>query len=1030
MLDSTIYTKQKQYPLHQLKQLLLLLVIVAFSIGQSFASSRTQSSQLYSSEDYAAELRQLARQDPEAAVRETENALRHFSLHPDPEAHGRIINELSYALYFLGDLGASMKEAKNAEKMALENRLGNVLARSRMLQGNVLQNIGEYTRAVNQYVMAAKYYQETNNQLFVGYCYNNMANTYVLAGMYKSALDYYYKSKETFRNGSVEIGIGNTLLRMGNANESIAYFNSGIQLYLEDNDLLGVGYAKNSLADAYLELNQPEKALALYNESYQHASKTSQAYTIVNSMLGKAKSYLALNNFDEALKWAKAVRVKAEDIEEEKSFINIFEVQAQIYKESGDIEKAYFILNEARELEKTIKKEQGINELAVMQAVFESDERIAEIKSLEEKNKVLNLQKEIESNQAQNAKLLLAAVIGILFFLTFYAIQFYREKRRLSNMTSALEKAREQAEQAAQTKSAFLANMSHEIRTPLTSIIGYADGILEGDIDTIEQERVINIISENGNHLLEVINDILDFTKIEANKLEFEILETELFPIISQIESITGKRARDKELHFEVRYLYPLPSNIMTDPTRLKQILFNLTNNAIKFTEKGGISLTVESNSKTICISVRDTGIGINTENQQHLFQPFSQADGSINRRFGGSGLGLSISQHLAHGLGGEIKVDSEEGKGSRFTVVIPLVESANSRWVNSTKEIAEHTHHNTRQIQKLPNFNQSKVLLAEDHPNNRELISMMLKRMNISVTAVENGLQACDEVLNNEFDLILMDIQMPVMDGLSAFKKIRSFDNSTKIIALTANNMKHEVKRYLEEGFNGHLPKPLPKDALIEQLTKYLSEAENIPPIAGHDNEMAVLANDYFQCLKDDIKCCQQAWESRDIETLKEHAHKIKGSAGSFGFAELTEYFATIENACKTGSIDELPQIMQNTMPKAHFLTHIPGINYGVGLENHHMNVSTYIESMKAFIESHSANVDAIGDYIQSDKNMALLALQRELRYFDALAITNAVFYCQTLIEQVSTGAPIELQKTQFSKIKSEFDQLQRYFS
>ena len=522
------------------------------------------------------------------------------------------------------------------------------------------------------------------------------------------------------------------------------------------------------------------------------------------------------------------------------------------------------------------------------------------------------------------------------------------EKRttELRQTHSQLEQTNSDLIEASNAKGRFLATMSHEIRTPLTSIIGYADGILLGDIDKAEQERVTKIIAENGNHLLSVINDILDISKIEANKLDFESIPTPLFSVLAQIESVVGKRARDKGLAFHLEYEYPLPAQINTDPTRLKQILFNLTNNAIKFTEQGYVGLSVSLVDNRLHIKVKDSGEGISAQQQEQLFQPFTQADSSINRRFGGTGLGLSISKRLANGLGGNISVLSTPRKGSTFILDIDLSVVQNSTWINNVAEIWQSTPTRSVKAAALPNFAGNKVLLADDHPNNRELISILLKRMNITVTEVENGKQALETIFYQKFDLILLDIHMPQMDGTEALKQIRAAGNYTPVIALTANNMKHEIEHYMRLGFSDHLAKPISRHHFISKLSLYLNKQGEIDsPL--HHGDMIKLINDYQQNLREQVVYLQQALEQRDLTIISEISNRIRGSAGSFGFDFIGQKFADIEHCAlqddEIAVTYELPKVLALTKQ----CTDLPGVDIARGIVKHHNSAKQFLKAI-----------------------------------------------------------------------------------
>jgi signal transduction histidine kinase/CheY-like chemotaxis protein len=577
----------------------------------------------------------------------------------------------------------------------------------------------------------------------------------------------------------------------------------------------------------------------------------------------------------------------------------------------------------------------------------------------------------------------------------------------LRNANYQLEQTNSDLIEASNAKGRFLATMSHEIRTPLTSIIGYADGILLGDIDKAEQERVTKIIAENGNHLLSVINDILDISKIEANKLDFESIPTPLFSVLAQIESIVGKRARDKGLAFHLEYEYPLPAQINTDPTRLKQILFNLTNNAIKFTEQGYVGLSVGLVENHLQIRVKDSGEGISTQQQEKLFQPFTQADSSINRRFGGTGLGLSISRRLANGLGGDIRVSSAPRKGSTFILDIYLSVVQDSPWINNVGEIWQSTPTKSVRPASLPNFVGNRVLLADDHPNNRELIAILLKRMNITVTEVENGKQALETIFYQKFDLVLLDIHMPQMDGTEALKQIRAAGNYTPVIALTANNMKHEIEHYMRLGFSDHLAKPISRHHFISKLSLYLNKQGEIDsPL--HQGDMLKLIKDYQQDLREQVVNLQQALEKRDLTIISEIAHRIRGSAGSFGFDVIGQKFADIEHSALQD--DEIAVTYE--LPKALALTQqcieLPGVDIAQGIVNHHNSAEQFLSSIFELVEHSQQTLKDLSAAMDNNEiNSALVHLYKffPASYDCALVQSESAF--KALEDIIKQGKP-----------------------
>jgi signal transduction histidine kinase/DNA-binding NarL/FixJ family response regulator len=568
-----------------------------------------------------------------------------------------------------------------------------------------------------------------------------------------------------------------------------------------------------------------------------------------------------------------------------------------------------------------------------------------------------------------------------------------------------LQQSNSELVEASNAKGWFLANMSHEIRTPLTSIIGYADAILLGDIDKSEQPRVTRIICDNGNHLLNVINDILDISKIEANKLDFESIPTSLFSVLAQIESIVGKRARDKGLAFHLEYQYPLPAQIYTDPTRLKQILFNLTNNALKFTEQGYIGLSVTIENRNLLIEVKDSGEGISAAQQDSLFTPFTQADSSTNRRFGGTGLGLSISQRLAQGLGGKITVDSALRKGSTFTLSIDLKVVEDTPMINSVTEIWQSTPAKSLKPTSLPSFEGSKVLLADDHPSNRELIALLLTRMNIKVTQVENGKQVLDILFYQKFDLILLDIHMPEMDGAEALKRIRASGNYTPVIALTANNMKHEIEHYLRIGFSDHLAKPILRHHLINKLSQYLDpERKTDDPL--NKSDMLMLIQGYQKELKKQLIKIEAAWAQKNMSSLAETSHRIKGSAGSFGFEIIGNKFAEIEQHAlqddELAIANELPDVISS----ARNLLELPGIDVSQAMVNHSNSAELFLQRLTVLLKHGLQTLQNMQDALDNGElNSALVHLYKYYPDVRNCALIESIGSFDVLEDMIKSG-------------------------
>jgi PAS domain S-box-containing protein len=379
---------------------------------------------------------------------------------------------------------------------------------------------------------------------------------------------------------------------------------------------------------------------------------------------------------------------------------------------------------------------------------------------------------------------------------------------------AALERALEEAKAAKEAQASFLATMSHEIRTPLNGVLGMAE-LLEGGMNDPEKRRMARVIRQSGMGLLTLLNDLLDMSKIEAGKLTLEHAPFCPVELARQVEDTHLVSVEEKGLSLDVFHKSGCEQPRMGDAHRIQQILHNLLSNAIKFTETGGVTLTIGGRSnQSLQIVVEDTGIGMTDAQVQNLFEDFVQADRSISRRFGGSGLGMSIVRQLIDRMGGSIDVQSEVGKGTAVTVSLPL-ETATARPEETNTEIdANQT------------FDGRRVLVADDNDTNRELMASMLRRLNVAPVVVNDGLEAVKAARTHSFDLILMDISMPEMDGITALSKIRAEQQhagqpEVPIVAVTANAMPHQVAEYAVAGFASCLAKPFKLDDLRRALAE-----------------------------------------------------------------------------------------------------------------------------------------------------------------------------------------------------------------
>lgn len=393
-----------------------------------------------------------------------------------------------------------------------------------------------------------------------------------------------------------------------------------------------------------------------------------------------------------------------------------------------------------------------------------------------------------------------------------------------------LKASKDAAERANQAKTSFLANMSHEIRTPLTAIIGFADMALHDEMSKEQRVDALQKIRWSGDHLLHLINDILDLSKVEAEEMDIELSSVNLFRLMADVENIVSAQAKLKGLDFGIDYKYPLPEKIETDPLRLKQVLLNLSNNAIKFTDTGSvrIQLSLSDKDNELKIAVVDTGIGLSKEQIEKIFLPFRQADSSTARRFGGTGLGLSLSKKLSTLLNGELTADGELHKGSCFELKLKLTDNseiAKAKLITSLEELDFTTEQQASH--KVANKLSGHILLAEDDELNQELIAMYLEDMGATVSVAENGQVAVDKVKQQQFDLIYMDMQMPELSGPDALKQLRSDGYQGPIVMLTANATLEDRNLCKQAGSDDFVTKPIDEERLYEVTARYLNSKQ-----------------------------------------------------------------------------------------------------------------------------------------------------------------------------------------------------------
>ncbi|WP_319541534.1 ATP-binding protein [uncultured Pseudodesulfovibrio sp.] len=524
----------------------------------------------------------------------------------------------------------------------------------------------------------------------------------------------------------------------------------------------------------------------------------------------------------------------------------------------------------------------------------------------------------------------------------------------LTNKSRRLVAAMEKADAATRAKSSFLANMSHEIRTPLNAVLGMSELALTMR-DPERKDIYLKRVMEAGNSLLSIINDILDFSKIEARKLTLESLDFDVRRTVNATLDLHMLWAADKGLDMTSTVDESVPTALVGDPSRLRQILINLVSNAIKFTETGSVNIAVTTDSPpadmvpgapiAVTFTVTDTGMGIPKAKQKTIFDSFLQADDSITRKHGGTGLGLAICTLLVELMGGTLSLESDEGKGSSFSFTANLLVGD-----PDVLDLQEENQTGT----DIPELPELKILLADDNPLNRELATTLLTEKNHTVLAVTNGVQALEALKEDRFDLVLMDVQMPIMDGISATRAIRAphsgvIDPSVPILALTAHALKGDRERFLKAGMDDYIAKPITMhsfySAIARNVDKDSAEHEQIrndqsptnnglpfdratalDMLGGKVDLLDRMDTIFLRDVPDDMAGLMTSFEHRDWDTAMRLAHSIKGAARTVGALKAGAIAEQVEYLCRhqdtPSALKELKSLESEVNSALHYIT------------------------------------------------------------------------------------------------------------
>tara|TARA_R110000737_G_scaffold30888_2_gene49377 strand:+ start:4079 stop:6931 length:2853 start_codon:yes stop_codon:yes gene_type:complete len=869
-----------------------------------------------------------------------------------------VLATLSKIHHQLGQLDDAITVAQKAQKLANKYDFKKLEADAYKSVGVYAYYKGNNILALSAYNQALNYYLSLNEPIAQANLYNNIALVHTATDELESALlslqkaeKIYQKFGSEFDKVDVQYNIAGFHLRLKRYDTAISMLHDIIEKRIENLDEKGLAEAYGNLGTAYKYAGDYPQAEHYMTLALNFHRKNSNDYYTASTLHNLAELNNYLGNIDQAIIYATESISLSVAQGHDNAYVGALYSLAKAYFLQGKFDLAADFVEQSSEIaEKMLYKEQLKYNHSLTSLIFAAQNKTFEaVKSqynflqaqVELANSELNSQlalldskqlkqqvgqlkqqkrlQELEMERADQERNFIIIVIFSALLIGFLIARREIERRskqalesKVKQRTNELEYLMQELQKANNIKSQFLANMSHEIRTPLTTVIGQAEAILSGDVDDEFIHKEVGIIHGNSLHLLELTNNILDLSKIEANKIELEVQTQNLHDIFQELANMFSLQATSKGLTFEIIHTLPRPFLIDIDGFRVKQILINLCSNAIKFTPKGHVELNISQTENSLMFKITDSGIGMSSSQLQNLFESFTQGDSSISRRFGGTGLGLCLSDQLAKIMGGKIEVESELNQGSVFAFSLPCkistVELCGERKISAKEADSDSS------LEQL----QGTILLADDHDDNRRLIARLLKSLGLDVLTARNGHEAV--MLNEQHQpaLILMDIQMPEMDGIEAFEILRQKGCETPIYALTANAMSHEIAQYLALGFTGHLSKPIERTIFIPTIAKYYGDAISQEKAIESFNKVEM--SDLVQEFKSNLVLEQQDLvlhiNNNDFDKLAKLSHRIAGAAQMFGFADLSKFALALETAIKkqqSASINDLTQKLLN---------------------------------------------------------------------------------------------------------------------